>query len=384
MLPMYSNSNDYDDISLDASNISDSLPVKLSKRNNGRNCCAICGAKSTGNNFDVLTCSSCKAFFRRNGIKPLNQFFCHVSGNCKIDERTRRQCTACRLRKCFAMGMVKERIRTEEQNQRHRALVEANRRQKLKQSDQLQKHSQKISKIHHDSISSMDSDTNQVDLLFELFYDNAQQIISDDFIFKFDRDLTDVLNLYCVPVSCLITFLKQLSQFQQLSIDDRLILLKYNTKVLIPILIYLLNTTFDIQILINHPGICNINNKIADAYSLFSNIVPDDNRLLVILIIVLLFCPCLYTTDSLYDVGYISDHSRQLIQYAYDEYVQLLWYYVVEKCDDNEQQAALMYMKIVTACLQLQKVTNEIYDIVKCFVQIDQLHMMMQSILHLT
>ena len=34
------------------------------------------------------------------------------------------------------MGMVKERIRTEEQNQRHRALVEENRRQKLKKYQQ--------------------------------------------------------------------------------------------------------------------------------------------------------------------------------------------------------------------------------------------------------
>jgi len=36
------------------------------------------------------------------------------------------------------MGMVKECIRTEEQNQRHRELVEENRRQKLKKYQQGQ------------------------------------------------------------------------------------------------------------------------------------------------------------------------------------------------------------------------------------------------------
>jgi hypothetical protein len=36
------------------------------------------------------------------------------------------------------MGMIKERIRTEEQNQRHRELVEENRRQKLKKYQQQQ------------------------------------------------------------------------------------------------------------------------------------------------------------------------------------------------------------------------------------------------------
>jgi hypothetical protein len=34
------------------------------------------------------------------------------------------------------MGMIKERIRTEEQNQRHRELVEENRRQKFKKYHQ--------------------------------------------------------------------------------------------------------------------------------------------------------------------------------------------------------------------------------------------------------
>ena len=36
------------------------------------------------------------------------------------------------------MGMIKERIRTDEQNQRHRALVEENRRMKLKKFQQQQ------------------------------------------------------------------------------------------------------------------------------------------------------------------------------------------------------------------------------------------------------
>jgi hypothetical protein len=285
------------------------------------------------------------------------------------------------------MGMIKERIRTEEQNQRHRELVEENRRQKLKKHHQQQLHEEhRRQMICSTSLSclSLNNHLNDIDFIFELFIENTQNIIPDDFIFKFDYDLTNVLNSYCTPISCLITFLKQLFRFQQLPIDDRLLLLKNNIKILLPILTHLLNITYDIKIHINHPGLHNINNKISYAHSLFAYIIPDDNKLLTLLIIVFLFCPCLFTNDLLYDAGYINHNSRQLIQCAYDEYTQLLWYYILEKSLDNEQRAVLTYMKIVTTFLQLQNITSEIYDIVECSVQIDRLHMMMQSILHLT
>lgn len=170
---MYTNMDDYEDLSMDTiypPDFSSMMPA-AHRMKRERSFCAICGAKATGINFDVLTvsclcqnsfamikhvcdfqCSSCKAFFRRNGIKPLvrdekrhesktyflfqqflqDQFVCRMNGDCKVDERSRRKCTACRLKKCFAMGMIKERIRTVEQNERHRALVEENRRLKLR------------------------------------------------------------------------------------------------------------------------------------------------------------------------------------------------------------------------------------------------------------
>jgi hypothetical protein len=137
--------------------------------------------------------------------------------------------------------------------------------------------------------------------------------------------------------------------------------------------------------IINHPGIHNINNRISYAYSLFTPIIPDDdNKLLILIILVFIFCPCLFTSTSLYDAGHINEHSRKLIRCTYNQFTQTLWYYIKEKSLDNEKQAILTYMKIVTKFLHLQNLMSEVYGIIECSVQIDRLHMIMQSILHLT
>lgn len=36
--------------------------------------CEVCGDKARGNNFDAITCASCKEFFRRNAYKEKVNF----------------------------------------------------------------------------------------------------------------------------------------------------------------------------------------------------------------------------------------------------------------------------------------------------------------------
>ena len=47
-----------------------------------------------------------------------------------MNERTRRQCPTCRLAKCFAVGMQKDLIRTDEERAARLQLVKANRLQR--------------------------------------------------------------------------------------------------------------------------------------------------------------------------------------------------------------------------------------------------------------
>uniref|UniRef100_G1NYV4 Nuclear receptor subfamily 1 group I member 2 n=1 Tax=Myotis lucifugus TaxID=59463 RepID=G1NYV4_MYOLU len=70
--------------------------------------CRVCGDKATGYHFNVMTCEGCKGFFRR-AMKRNARLRCPFrKGTCEITQKTRRQCQACRLRKCLESGMRKE------------------------------------------------------------------------------------------------------------------------------------------------------------------------------------------------------------------------------------------------------------------------------------
>ncbi|KAL1137672.1 hypothetical protein AAG570_009368 [Ranatra chinensis] len=86
----------------------------------------VCGDHALGYNFNAITCESCKAFFRRNASKQ-NSLRCHFKQSCQITSVTRRFCQQCRLAKCFQVGMKRELIMTEEDKERKRIKIEANR-----------------------------------------------------------------------------------------------------------------------------------------------------------------------------------------------------------------------------------------------------------------
>ncbi|XP_054169172.1 ecdysone receptor-like [Oppia nitens] len=76
--------------------------------------CVICGDKANGKNFDAFTCDSCKAFFRRNALLNVIYYCPFRVTPCVITPFTRKFCRACRLKKCFDVGMKKDKILSEE------------------------------------------------------------------------------------------------------------------------------------------------------------------------------------------------------------------------------------------------------------------------------
>ncbi|XP_054155890.1 vitamin D3 receptor-like [Oppia nitens] len=93
--------------------------------------CVVCGDKSNGYHFDVQSCNSCKAFFRRNALKYQDRLRCYFGGKCTVDIDSRTHCRKCRLDKCFSMGMKTNLFYTDDENQVRRAIVRENRKRKL-------------------------------------------------------------------------------------------------------------------------------------------------------------------------------------------------------------------------------------------------------------
>ncbi|XP_064413218.1 nuclear receptor subfamily 1 group I member 2 [Latimeria chalumnae] len=95
--------------------------------------CRVCGDKATGYHFNAMTCEGCKGFFRR-AMKRNIHFSCLFQNSCVVTKANRRQCQACRLKKCLEIGMLKELIMSDEAVEQRRALIK---KKKLERRDPL-------------------------------------------------------------------------------------------------------------------------------------------------------------------------------------------------------------------------------------------------------
>ncbi|XP_062336834.1 nuclear receptor ROR-beta-like [Osmerus eperlanus] len=72
--------------------------------------CKICGDKSSGIHYGVITCEGCKGFFRRSQQNNA-VYSCSRQRNCLIDRTNRNRCQHCRLQKCLALGMSRDAVK---------------------------------------------------------------------------------------------------------------------------------------------------------------------------------------------------------------------------------------------------------------------------------
>ncbi|XP_073528809.1 estrogen receptor [Phyllobates terribilis] len=92
---------------LSTSNEKGTPPMESSKETRY---CAVCSDYASGYHYGVWSCEGCKAFFKRS-IQGHNDYMCPATNQCTIDKNRRKSCQACRLRKCYEVGMMKGGIR---------------------------------------------------------------------------------------------------------------------------------------------------------------------------------------------------------------------------------------------------------------------------------
>lgn len=69
--------------------------------------CPVCGDKVSGYHYGLLTCESCKGFFKRT-VQNKKVYTCVAERQCHIDKTQRKRCPYCRFQKCLEVGMKLE------------------------------------------------------------------------------------------------------------------------------------------------------------------------------------------------------------------------------------------------------------------------------------
>ncbi|XP_074539477.1 nuclear receptor ROR-alpha A [Halichoeres trimaculatus] len=107
--------------------------------------CKICGDKSSGVHYGVITCEGCKGFFRRSQL-PTVSYSCSRQSNCQIDRASRNRCQHCRLQKCLAQGMSRDAVKFGRMSKRQRdsLIAEVERHRQQQQQQQLQGDTQSV------------------------------------------------------------------------------------------------------------------------------------------------------------------------------------------------------------------------------------------------
>ncbi|CAF1377768.1 unnamed protein product [Rotaria sordida] len=199
--------------------------------------CAICGNQGMGYNYNVLTCASCKTFFRRNLNEDVDKLQCLTGqGQCSISHEIRRKCQKCRLKRCFSMGMKHNFVKNNKKTQDIEENLNISLVASFNEIDQLLMNENNIidSKIISDTLFSQLSveDWITIQNIQSSFKFFCEIPLEENSSLMDLSDHTSALISWSYVGSknamCFINFFRHMKQFEELNNDDRFILIKYN------------------------------------------------------------------------------------------------------------------------------------------------------------
>ncbi|XP_063286538.1 progesterone receptor isoform X1 [Pelobates fuscus] len=188
--------------------------------------CLICGDEASGCHYGVLTCGSCKVFFKR-AIEGQHNYLCAGRNDCIIDKIRRKNCPSCRLRKCCQAGMILG----------GRKFKKFSRIKAERETDAIVLQQPMVIPMEYQQVLTrrMSNSTQEIQYVPELLqilqsiepevvyagYDNTQP--------ETPSALLSSLNQLCErQLMCVVKWSKSLPGFKMLHIDDQITLLQYS------------------------------------------------------------------------------------------------------------------------------------------------------------
>ncbi|XP_068814306.1 nuclear receptor ROR-alpha isoform X4 [Struthio camelus] len=222
--------------------------------------CKICGDKSSGIHYGVITCEGCKGFFRRSQQSNAT-YSCPRQKNCLIDRTSRNRCQHCRLQKCLAVGMSRDAVKFGRMSKKQRDSLYAE-VQKHRMQQQQRDHQQQpgeaepltptynittngLTELHDDLSNYIDGHTPEEHLAQNIskshmetcqyLREELQQITWQTFlqeeIENYQNKQREVMWQLCAvkiteAIQYVVEFAKRIDGFMELCQNDQIVLLK--------------------------------------------------------------------------------------------------------------------------------------------------------------
>jgi hypothetical protein len=192
-----------------------------------------------------------------------------------------------------------------------------------------------------------------------------------------------------------ISFFRQIDEFEDLHVDDRIILIKYNLLSLFPIYKCLHYKSFneccpsqENEQVMKHHGFFatddesnSIREILANSIRSIAELTEQDSALLSLLMIILLFCPGFSMNE---DKPLLKDSLA--VNRAQSHYTTLLWNYLISNW--NEVQACKYFTHLLAMIFRMQSGTKKFRDSVRRqYITSDAVNRMgplMQSVLNIS
>ncbi|CAF0712036.1 unnamed protein product [Adineta steineri] len=352
-------------VSYSSQEINTDSNVNKSESSSRSDICLVCGDKARIINYGALSCQSCKTFFRRNGFRPDGVRPCTFNKCCEINVQTRHTCTACRLTKCFMMGMSSDLIRKEDTKKlKQSSTTDQSKSQDVAVHTVLQIVTSNTSNIlHRDQSSHFDSQWTLLSNIVhshDTFSTMSQMLITANSLpalrveaYNNVINPIEIIHQMCISMQ---SFISSSPDFRILTLSEQTSLFERNLHCVI---------AFYSTLFFRHTGILRIPEYLNAFITIYgsdimlslrytSEQLDSDPTLIKIILIILAFsssCLIVNTNKTMERDGLLDGTFRLLG--SQNVYVELLWEYLISKYGYDE--SALRFARLIQTFLCIIK-----------------------------